>query len=172
MTRTSEPAWYVVHSQPNLELRATEHLERQGFRTYLPTYMKKRRHARQTSLIRAPLFPRYLFVEIDVASQRWRSINSTVGVSRLVTDGLMPTPVMHGVVEAIKARENEDGVVSLEPAAAKFSPGDAVLVTEGAFEACRGLFEALSEKDRVTILLDLLGRKVRVVLDSDAIGIA
>ncbi len=172
MTESSGPAWYVVHTQPNAELRAAEHLQRQGFVTYVPTYLKKRRHARRVDHVRAPFFPRYLFVEIDVASQRWRSINSTVGVSRLVTHGLLPTPVMPGVVEAIRAREDEQGMISLAPAAAKFRPGEAVRVTEGAFEACSGLFEALTDKDRVAILLDLLGRKVRVVLDAGAIEAA
>lgn len=165
-------AWYVVHSQPNAELRAAEHLERQGFTSYVPTYLKTRRHARRVDTVRAPFFPRYLFVWIDVTQQRWRSINSTVGVSRIVGRGLMPTPVMPGVVEAIRQREGEDGIIRLAPAAAKFRPGDAVRVVDGAFEACQGLFQALTDNERVSILLDLLGRKVRVVLDAGAIEAA
>ena len=165
-------AWYVVHSQPNAELRAAEHLERQGFSSYVPTYIKTRRHARRVDTVRAPFFPRYLFVWIDVTQQRWRSINSTVGVSRIVGRGLLPTPVMPGVVEAIRQREGEDGLIRLAPAAAKFRPGDAVRVVDGAFEACQGLFEALTDHQRVAILLDLLGRKVRVVLDAGAIEAA
>ncbi|MCZ8109111.1 MAG: hypothetical protein O9972_66145 [Burkholderiales bacterium] len=165
-------AWYVVHSQPNAELRAAEHLERQGFTSYVPTYLKTRRHARRVDTVRAPFFPRYLFVWIDVTQQRWRSINSTVGVSRIVGRGLMPTPVMPGVVEAIRQREGEDGLIRLAPAAAKFRPGDAVRVVDGAFEACQGLFQALTDNERVAILLDLLGRKVRVVLDAGAIEAA
>jgi transcriptional antiterminator RfaH len=172
MDEAGGPAWYVVHSQPNAELRAAEHLERQGFTSYVPTYLKTRRHARRIDTVRAPFFPRYLFVWIDVTQQRWRSINSTVGVSRIVGRGLMPTPVMPGVVEAIRQREGEDGLIRLAPAAAKFQPGDAVRVVDGAFEACQGLFQALTDNERVAILLDLLGRKVRVVLDAGAIEAA
>lgn len=166
------PAWYVVHSQPHAELRAAEHLERQGFPCYVPVYLKRRRHARRVDVVRAPFFPRYLFVQIDVTRQRWRSINGTVGVSRLVTRGLMPTPVMPDVVDAIRARENEQGLIGLLPQAVRFRRGDAVRVVEGAFEACQGLFEALTDSERVAILLDLLGRKVRVVLDAGAIEAA
>ena len=39
--------WYVVQSQPNSELKAAAHLDRQGFTTYLPRYLKRRRHARR-----------------------------------------------------------------------------------------------------------------------------
>ena len=70
---TSGQRWYVVQSQPNAERKAVMHLERQGFTTYLPRYLKRRRHARRVEIVGAPLFPRYLFVGIDLTMQRWRS---------------------------------------------------------------------------------------------------
>ena len=87
--------WYVVQSHPHAELRAVAHLQRQGFETYLPRYRKRRRHARRIETVEAPLFPRYLFVSIDLATQRWRAIHSTIGVSHLVCWALemgMPRP--------------------------------------------------------------------------------
>ena len=43
---------------------------------------------------------------------------------------------------------------------------------EGAFCDALGLFEGITGQQRVAILLDLLGRKVRVVLDIEAIDAA
>ena len=40
-------------------------------------------------------------------------------------------------------------------------------VVEGAFSDCLGLYEGIDDRERAAILLDLLGRKVRVVLPSD-----
>ena len=40
---------------------------------------------------------------------------------------------------------------------------------EGVLSDCLGLFEGMSDRDRVVILLDMLGRKVRVVLDEEFI---
>jgi transcriptional antiterminator RfaH len=54
----------------------------------------------------------------------------------------------------------------------RFAPGDKVRVIEGVFSACLGLFEGMTDRERVAILLDLLGRKVRVVLDSDLVTAA
>jgi transcriptional antiterminator RfaH len=45
-------------------------------------------------------------------------------------------------------------------------------VREGAFSACLGLFDGVTDRQRVSILLDLLGRKVRVVLDTDMVEAA
>src|SRR5262249_2851497 len=84
MTAELRPRWFVAHTHPHAEGKATAHLNRQGFEIYFPRYLKRRRHARRIESITAPLFPRYLFVAIDVNVQRWRSIYSTVGVSRLV----------------------------------------------------------------------------------------
>jgi transcriptional antiterminator RfaH len=40
---------------------------------------------------------------------------------------------------------------------------------DGVFTACLGLYEKMTESERVAVLLELLGRKVRVVFDADSI---
>ena len=84
---TLHPRWFVAHTHPHAEAKATAHLNRQGFEIYFPRYLKRRRHARRIETVAAPLFPRYLFVAVDLTAQRWRSIYSTVGVTRLVCNG-------------------------------------------------------------------------------------
>lgn len=169
----SQPStrWYAVQTQVHAESKATHHLGRQGFEVYLPRYLKSRRHARRVDTVAAPLFPRYLFVSIDTATQRWHSIQSTFGVTRLVTNGDVPAVVSPAIIEGLKYREDASGFVQLERRP-RFAAGDKVRVLEGAFSECLGLFEAISGRDRAAILLDLLGRKVRVVLDTEIIDAA
>jgi transcriptional antiterminator RfaH len=162
------PQWYVAQTQPNAENKAVAHLQRQGFVTYLPRYLKRRRHARRADIVPAPLFPRYLFVEIDTAVQRWRSIYSTLGVSQLVGHGDAPTPVSRDVIASLKSQEDNAGFVrpARQPG---LSIGDRLQVLDGAFADCFGLYEGMKDSDRVAILLNLLGRKVRVLLDADSV---
>ena len=167
----NEHRWYVVQSHPNAEHKAVAHLERQGFPTYLPRYLKRRRHARRVEMVAAPLFPRYLFVTVDMETQRWRSIHSTFGVSRLVCNGDDPAPVPPAVVAALQAREGAGGFVQLERRP-RFAPGERVRIVDGVFADTLGLFEGMADRERVAILLDLLGRKVKVVLDEAAIAAA
>ena len=163
--------WYVVQTQVNGEAKAAENLRRQGYEIYLPRYLKRRRHARKVDFTAKPLFPRYMFVAIDMATQRWRSVQSTVGVSRLVTNGDSPAVVPEGVVRALKAREDAKGFVTMDARPA-FAPGDKVRVLAGAFMDNAGLFNGMADHDRVSILLDMLGRKVRVLLDLDLVAAA
>ncbi len=163
--------WYVAQTHPHGEAKASLHLRRQGFEIYLPRYLKSRRHARRVDTVAAPLFPGYLFVAIDMTTQRWLSIQSTIGVARLVRDGDRPAAVPLHVLEALKCREDAGGFVQLQRPP-RFLPGDKVRIREGAFCDCYGLYEGMSGRERVAILLELLGRKVRVVLDTDIIDAA
>jgi transcriptional antiterminator RfaH len=44
-----------------------------------------------------------------------------------------------------------------------------VQVIGGAFAHCFGLCEGMKDRERIAILLELLGRKVRVVLELDSV---
>lgn len=164
-------SWYVVQTQPNAERKAVFNLNRQGYQTYLPQYLRRRRHARRVEHVKSPLFPRYLFVAIDAASQRWRPIQSTVGVSRLICNGDTPATIPARIVEQLRGREDSQGCIGLEMRP-MFSSGDTVRIQDGIFESCLGLFEGMTDGERVAILLDLLGRKVRVFIDADFVAAA
>jgi transcriptional antiterminator RfaH len=171
MTENLGARWFVVQTQVNGEAKAARNLLRQGYEIYLPRYLKRRRHARKVDFVARPLFPRYMFVTIDMATQRWRVIQSTQGVSHLVCNGGEPATVPDGVLGALRAREDERGFVRTEAKPA-FTPGDKVLVLAGAFMDNAGLFDGMDDHDRVAILLDMLGRKVRVHLDADLVAAA
>jgi len=163
-----ESVWHVVHVHLHAETKAQTHLARQGFETYLPLYLKRRRHARRTETVAAPLYPSYLFVRFNSSIHRWRSIHSTIGVVRLVCNGDVPAALDQAIIEDLKNRENAQGFIQLEHRP-KFSLHDKVRVSDGVFADCLGLVEGVSDRDRVVILLNMLGRKVRVLLDEELV---
>jgi len=161
--------WYVVHTHPQGESRALLNLQRQGFEAYLPRCRKWRRHARKSEIVAAPLFPRYLFVRLDRAQDRWRPIFSTFGVSGLVCRDSLPVPVPEGIIEAIAAREDAQKFVDLTRQA-DFRRGDRVQVMAGPFADHIARFEGLSEQQHVVLLLELLGRTMRVEVASEVVA--
>jgi len=163
--------WHVVHTHPHAEAKAGAHLVRQGYSIYLPRYLCRRRHARRVDTVAKPLFPRYLFVAVDQLMQGWRAIQSTIGVAHLVCNGGQPAVLPSAVIDELLGRQNEAGFIQLDTRAV-FSRGDKIRVVDGVFAASLGLFDGMPDRERVAILLDLLGRKVRVILYSDAIAAA
>jgi transcriptional antiterminator RfaH len=163
--------WFVVQTQINAEAKAARNLLQQGFGIYLPRYLKRRSHAHKIDKVAVPLFPRYMFVRIDPATQRWRSIQSTFGVATLVFNGLEPAPVPPQVLQSLRAREDESGYVKLDQRP-KFAPGNKVRVIAGAFAENLALFDGLADRDRIVVLLDMLGRKVCVSIEADMVAAA
>jgi transcriptional antiterminator RfaH len=163
--------WYAVQTQPNAEAKATHHLARQGFGVYLPRFIKRRRHAGRTENVARPLFPGYVFVAIDIATQRWRCVNSTVGVRKLVSNGDVPAVVDRGIIVALRNRQDERGFITLDTMS-NFVPGDTVRVIDGVFSSNLGIYVGMKDNQRVAILLDLLGRKVRINIDADLVTAA
>ena len=160
--------WYVAETHPQSEIRALDHLRRQGFAAYLPRYLKRRRHARKVDTVRAPLFPGYLFVCMDVARTQWRAIRSTLGIRHLICVGEKPLPVPEGVVEEIRANEGADGLVPMD-APPPFRAGEEVLVTAGPLRDQVGWFQKVADRERVVILMNLLGRQMPFVVPLGAV---
>lgn len=156
--------WYAVHTLPRCETTAEAHLSRQGFVTFLPRIVRTVRHARKLERVRAPLFPRYGFVQLDLARQRWRSVNGTSGVASLVMGRELPIAVPVGIVEALIACMNGEGIVDLDHG---FRPGDAVRLIAGPFAGQLGILTRLDERGRVEMLLSLMTGKVRAQVARD-----
>ncbi|MEE2997960.1 MAG: transcriptional activator RfaH, partial [Pseudomonadota bacterium] len=161
-SETSSPSdnrWYVAKTRPNAEACATFHLERQGFEVYLPKLLRRIKHARRTSWQPRPLFPSYLFVAMSAAQQRWRVINSTIGVAHLICDDRGPVPVPQGIVDDLRTGEDERGLL-LTGRKTPFEKNTAVEIMSGPFADHVGRFVGANDDERVVILMDLLGRQV------------
>lgn len=160
--------WYVAKTHPSAENKALFHLKRQGFETYLPRYLRRISHARRISWQPRPLFPTYLFVTTSTTQQRWRAINSTVGIAHVICDDRGPIPVPPGIVDDIRNSEDERGLI-LTGRRVPFEKGAEVQIMAGAFADHIGRFECTTDDERVVILLDLMGRQVRAQVHMDAI---
>src|SRR6516164_2364287 len=154
--------WYAVHTLPFAEARAECQLRRQEFLTFQPKRLKTVRHARKMSTIEAAFFPRYLFIVLDLARHQWRSVNGTIGVSRLVMRGDEPQPVPRGVVEALIEAADARGILQL---GSKLRLGEPVRLMAGPFAEQIAILDKLDDSGRVQVLLHILGRPVAVSTD-------
>lgn len=160
--------WCAVNTQVNAEDKAVFHLMRQGFSVLLPKHLKRRAHARKIEWVPRPLFPGYLFVEIDLESSPWRAIRSTVGIFDVIRFGDKPAPVPKQVINEIKARQDADGLVKMREGK-RFKSGDPVRVLQGAIGEVEALFDSVDDQNRVTVLLSFLGRQVRAQVSKNAV---
>lgn len=160
-------SWYLVYAKPRQERVAQANLERQRYKVYLPLARQaRRRHGRTISTI-APLFPRYLFVRLDRAVDNWAPIRSTLGVVSLVRFGQLPEPVPEGLIAFLRSREDAEGLHAF--AVDEYKSGSRVRITSGGLTGYEGIFVASTSRQRVIVLLDILGKKTRALIEAGAI---
>lgn len=160
--------WCVAYTQPLKENVAKQHLLDQGYEVYIPHFKKTCRHARRVEEKIMPLFPRYIFVGMDL-SARWRPVNSTRGVSYLLMSGdSKPAKFPKHVIDYLRAQE-VNGIVTLQ--SLDFIRGEKVRILEGAFKDQTAIFEA-NDRTRVQLLLTFMGRNMTVTLPGHAIKAA
>ncbi|MGB7290512.1 MAG: transcription/translation regulatory transformer protein RfaH [Candidatus Macondimonas sp.] len=152
--------WYAIHTKPRQEETALAHLERQGFDCHLPRARERRRARHRYTMVTLPLFPRYLFARLDLATQNTAPIRSTQGVVGLVRFGLDPAPLPEGFVERLREQDNRGCI----PELGDWQAGHALEVTQGPFAGLRAVFAARDGNTRVIVLMELLGRTQRLAL--------
>lgn len=161
--------WCVVRTHAHAENKAIENLRRQGFDTYLPQFRKTRSHARRKDIVSAPLFPRYCFVALDKALDRWHAIRSTIGVDHILGGESGPTSIRDEIVDELRRREDDNGFIQMDKKR-RFSAGEQVKLVSGLFSSCNALVEGMADKDRIVVLLDMLGRSVRMSVEESAVA--
>lgn len=164
-------AWYAVYTKAQEEVWAERNLEERGLEAYLPRYRKRRFHARRLDYLAAPLFPRYLFVRADLEAGQRPRITTAPGVSYLVSFGDRAPSLADAIIAEIRAQEGADGLIRLGSEEG-FRRGEKVRVRDGAFCQKVGLFDGIADQRRVFILLDLMGRQVRLKIASDVLSAA
>lgn len=160
--RADGSRWFVSQVKPGGTRRAEVNLRRQGIEAFHPRQRVTRRQ-RGTLVTRAePVFPGYLFLCFDPATAPWAKINNTYGVSRLLmTPDRRPAPLPDGFVPLMRARSDADGLLQM---ADDLAPGDRIRLLTGPFADTVARIETLDRDGRIALLLDLMGRSVRVTV--------
>jgi len=159
--------WAVVNTQPHKERIALDNLQRQEFRPYCPLIRRLRGRGRRGSEVLRPLFPGYIFVRIDPDAERWRPMLSTYGVRTLVRCGDRLSLMDDAFIQSLRARE-VDGVISRPTC--PYQVGQQVRMAGGAFDGLVATIVEMREKDRLTVLMQLLSRAVKVEIDEQQIS--
>ena len=168
MTPSDTNSWYIVQFKPNSHKIAVRNLQRQGFDTFLPMHEVTRRTAAKFEIVIRPLFAGYMFVACDPDTAPWRQINSTFGISRMLSFAEGPKPMPEALIAGLRARCGSVGkVVPLED----FEAGQSVEMHSGPFESFIATVEQMANDARVWVLLDFMGKATRVQVDRQQIQV-
>lgn len=160
-------AWYVIQSKPHKENHVFAYLEAQDFEVFYPTLRVQVADARPAK--RRPYFPRYMFVHTDLDEVGRSALQWLPGAIGLVQfddyAATVPDVVVCQLKQRVETIEAAGGLIFDD-----LKAGDPVRIKSGPLAGYDAIFDLrLNGSDRVQVLLSLLGRLVRMQIDSGAI---
>ena len=159
--------WYLIYAKPRQEKTAVDNLLRQAYEVYFPQIQVTRNRNSVRKVTIEPLFPRYLFIRLDAHTDNWAPIRSTLGVTALVRFGAEPARVPDAFVDYLKSRQNAEGLHEWAQPALQI--GSRARVVSGPLAGYEGILVTKSSRERVILLMDMVGTQVRTQLSPDQI---
>lgn len=159
------PAWYVLWTRSHCEQLVHDQLSARGFESFLPKISQWSRRNGLRHLVRAPMFPGYLFLRHDAMDKMsYIEVCKTKGLVRILGErwdhlGTVPS----GEIEAIQKVIEAELPAMPHP---YLREGQRVRVARGPLANAEGILVKSEPKRGVLVLsVDLLRRSVGVEID-------
>ena len=158
--------WYILRLHPNYDLKAERQLSANGVSVYLPKEIRKVKTTWNRVIQKAkPIFPGTIFIpdfEADIAKLK-EMANGIGGFIKREGQALQIS-----LMWMERIRKFEAKMQSLS-GKRKYKVGDTVRVTAGPFNLWEGKIERLDPNARISVLLEMFQREVRVGFDEDQV---
>src|ERR1017187_4705848 len=149
--------WYALHVRSRHEKSVFAQLNAKHQLAFLPLYTSKHRWADRWKAVSLPLFPGYVFCQLDIAYRT--SVLATSGVIDIVRSGTVPAPIETAELEAIQAVVNSP--LPTRPHAGLVE-GERVVMTDGPLQGLAGVVIEVRKNPRLVLSVQLLQRSVLV----------
>ena len=158
----SELRWFVAHTKPRREKKLAEYCERQGITATLPCYESKHRYRGKTVAFQKPLFPGYVFLQLEPG--RRNSVRQNDHVANLLD--VFDQETFQRQLEEILLAVESGLEIHLAPS---IGEGMRVRIKAGPLQGVEGWVERRYGRDTVLLRLDLINQAAAVRLDPDLV---
>lgn len=155
--------WYALQHKPAQGDRALANLQNQDVPCFYPKITVEKIKAGKRSKKLEPLFPGYLFVNLEPTDPMWAKLRSTRGVLRIVSFANKPAAIGDEVIQHIK-----DSLYSVAEQGG-IKPGQTVQLNEGPFEGIDAIFQAYEGEARAIVLINFMQKQQRMKVPVSAL---
>ncbi|SFM88527.1 transcription/translation regulatory transformer protein RfaH [Marinobacter pelagius] len=148
--------WYAIQHKPAQGDRALQHLQNQDIRCFYPKIEVERIKAGKRTKKLEPLFPGYLFVNLEQTDPVWAKLRSTRGVIRVVGFANKPAAIEDDVIQHIK--DSLDKVAET----GGIKEGETVELDDGPFKGISAIFQSYDGEERAIVLINFMQKQQMV----------
>lgn len=160
----AEAHWYVVHTYSGYENKVKANIEKtienrklqdQILEVTVPMQDVTEVKNGVRKQVQKKRFPGYVLINMVMNDDTWYVVRNTRGVTGFVGPGSKPVPLTEAEMRPLGIKAEELVI--------DFEVGDAVTVTNGAWEGTVGVIKAINmAKQSLTINVDMFGRETPV----------
>lgn len=167
MAESQIDPWLVLRTRSHQEKTVELCLRQKQINAYLPKqFVPRRRNDGARSLVTAPLFPGYVFVQ--PREDQFENMRYIRGSCGLIFSGDKPAAMPEKDLEAVRILAGSGTPLAVNP---KLMPGQRVEVVAGPFMGIQGELIRIKHEDRLVINAPLLSSSVSVEVDADQVTI-
>ena len=159
--------WYAVCVRSRFEFKIEKNLSKKGIEIFLPAVKVRRRWTDRNKLVIFPLFPGYLFVNIDKNSAERKTVIGAHGVVRYVcmSPGV-PEPIAEDQIMSLKKAAEND--ISLESYPA-IKEGNRVRIKSGPLAGIEGMMVKKEKNSLLVLSVDILQKGAALKIDASEV---
>lgn len=159
----SNNSWYVVRTQPKREKSAANHLQKVlGVEAFAPYVEYTKATQRGKIKWKEAMFPCYIFAKFNL-EEHLKAVNYSPSVLKVLNFGNEHPTINHEIIESLKSQLEDDDKLLLQPLVEE---GEIYEIADGPLKGVEGqVVELLPSKERVTLLMDMLGNEQLVEID-------
>ena len=167
MVNAVSTQWFVLTTKPREEQRAYDNLTSQGHEVFYPKIAKVVKKKGLKALALQPLFPNYLFIQLDKQVANFNAIRSTRGIGSFVRFGLNQAIIDNSIIDDIKKNisgEKQDKTLAELLA---YCQGDTVELTQGSLKGLKAIYQAKDGLERSVLMVKMLGQESQVSVNNE-----
>jgi len=151
--------WYAIYVRSRHEFKVNETLSKMGVTSFLPTIEKLRQWKDRKKKVLFPLFPGYLFVNINYTHDDVIKVLKVYGVVKFLQQNVNPEPVPDEQIDAIyKIVCFKDGIDQYP----YLKEGQRVRIVNGPLSGICGILITKENEHKVVVGVDILQKGVGV----------
>ncbi len=157
----SDVCWYAVWTKSRQEKTSAARLAGLGISHYLPLQSQARQWSDRKQTVEAPLFPGYLFVQLNLCTATKLEVLRTPGVAGFVGNSRGPAPIPEEEIESVRSVMFAGAECSTLPL---LTAGDRVRMVRGPLAGLQGSLLRFGSKCQLVVSIDIIHRSVAVTV--------
>jgi len=156
----SDLLWFVAHTRPRREKKLVDYCLKQGISATLPCYDSVHKYRGKTVVFRKPLFPGYVFLQLE--PEKKNGVRQNEHVANLLD--VFDQETLRRQLEDILLALESDLEVRLAPSIGK---GMRVRIKSGPMRGVEGWVEHRYGRSTVLLRMDFISQAAAVKIEAD-----